>query len=554
MTALALQSRVPLTTRLPTAIVAWRNGRAVTIGEMLADAQRLRLADAPAILNLCSDRYAFLVGFVACLMQGRPCLLPGDRSGARIAELLRADPGIGLLVEDGAAVPPEAAGRPTAAARLLVGGAAEPVAGLLPAPDQVTTIAFTSGSTGAPVAHARSWESQARQIDAVAARFGLAGEAPATLVATVPFGHMYGFETTILLPLRAEVAVHSGTPLYPDDIRRALDSVPGPRVLVTSPVHLRALSGGAALPPLARVISATAPLGADLAAAVEARHATRVEEIYGCTEAGSVASRRTVAGDDWLPFDGIAVEPGGPAGSGAFQARLPATALPVPLADLLAIGDDGCFRLLGRVQDVIKVGGKRASLGALTSALVAVDGVEDGAFVMPEADAHGGATRPVALVVAPRLTPKLVLDGLRRRIDPAFVPRRVVMVPALPRDALGKLPRAAVAALLAAATADEATVTITFAPDHPALPGHFPGRPLMPGVLLLDAVAERARAAFGLGPLAGVAQAKFMGVVPPGAVTTVRLRRRDAARVGFEMRLHGEVISVGELRFAEPLP
>src|SRR5205085_260868 len=79
--------------------------------------------------------------------------------------------------------------------------------------------------------------------------------APAAIVATVPHGHMFGFEMTILLPLRAAVAVHSGTPLYPGDVRAALESVPAPRLLITSPVHLRALAG-AALPAIERVVSA----------------------------------------------------------------------------------------------------------------------------------------------------------------------------------------------------------------------------------------------------------------------------------------------------------
>jgi 3-hydroxymyristoyl/3-hydroxydecanoyl-(acyl carrier protein) dehydratase len=542
-----LEAGLPVTARAPTSIVAWHEGRGITVAELLGDAQLLsrRLPDRGVLINLCANRYAFLVGYVACVLRGRPCLLSGDRTWQRSASLLGAYPDSQFLIDEGTRAPHG----PSIDVPVLSGTLADAPASV-PAPDQVTTIAFTSGSTGEPVPHSRSWGSQARQIDAVSRRFGVTGPTTASIVATVPHGHMFGFETTILLPLRANVAVHTGTPLYPDDIRRQLEAVPSPRILVTSPVHLRALANSsAALPPIQKVISATAPLPVELASRIELAASTQLHEIYGCTEAGSVAGRRTVEGTLWKPFEGLVVEASDRSESGTFQVRLPEMRDAVPLHDLLALEPNGAFQLLGRLDDMIKVGGKRASLAALTSALLAIDGVEDGAFVMPEHADGGSAIRPVALVVAPKLTPKLVLDGLRRRIDPAFVPRRVVMADALPRDPLGKLPKARVAVLLDAASADERSVTIDFPADHPALPGHFPERPLIPGVVLLDAIVRNARAAFELGPLDGVTQAKFMGPVPPGAVTTVGLRRLQPNRVAFEVRLHGEIISTGELRF-----
>ena len=67
--------------------------------------------------------------------------------------------------------------------------------------------------------------------------------------------------------------------------------------------------------------------------------------------------------------------------------------------------------------------------------------------------------------------------------------------------------------------------TLTIAADHPALAGHFPGNPLVPGVVLLDeaiASIERARGgAFGKFRLASV---KFLQPVKPPAMLTVRCR------------------------------
>jgi len=47
--------------------------------------------------------------------------------------------------------------------------------------------------------------------------------------------------------------------------------------------------------------------------------------------------------------------------------------------------------------------------------------------------------RPLAFVVAPTLTARQIIAALRRELEGAFVPRRVIHVPSLPREATGKL-------------------------------------------------------------------------------------------------------------------
>jgi acyl-coenzyme A synthetase/AMP-(fatty) acid ligase len=57
------------------------------------------------------------------------------------------------------------------------------------------------------------------------------------------------------------------------------------------------------------------------------------------------------------------------------------------------------------------------------------------------------AARLTALVVAPGRSAEDILGALRARLDPVFLPRPVVLVPALPRNRLGKLPHGALSAL-----------------------------------------------------------------------------------------------------------
>lgn len=84
--------------------------------------------------------------------------------------------------------------------------------------------------------------------------------------------------------------------------------------------------------------------------------------------------------------------------------------------------------------------------------------------------------------------------------------------------------------------------------DHPCLPGHFPGRPLVPGVVLLERVIEAVEAAHG--PLAGLRlpQAKFLQPLLPGEQAQVELdgiapRWRFRVLRGDTLLAAGEVVA-----------
>src|SRR5262249_53516150 len=116
---------------------------------------------------------------------------------------------------------------------------------------------------------------------------------------------------------------------------------------------------------------------------------------------------------------------------------------PVPMNDVIVAIDDTHFLLHGRTADLVNIAGKRNSLAYLNLQLTAIPGVDDGAFFMPDEQDADGVTRLTAFVVAPTLSPAVVLSALRERIDAVFLPRPLLFVEALPRNATGKLPREA---------------------------------------------------------------------------------------------------------------
>ncbi|GAP64878.1 3-hydroxymyristoyl/3-hydroxydecanoyl-(acylcarrier protein) dehydratase [Mizugakiibacter sediminis] len=84
--------------------------------------------------------------------------------------------------------------------------------------------------------------------------------------------------------------------------------------------------------------------------------------------------------------------------------------------------------------------------------------------------------------------------------------------------------------------------------DHPALPGHFPGRPLVPGVLLLEQVAL-ALARWRGQRLARLVEAKFAAPLRPGEEATVELHEAGA-RVRFAVLRGGTLLARGQIEGA----
>ncbi len=426
--------------------VAWRGQQAVSREAFLTHvaAVAARLPAQAYAINLCADRYLFTVGFAAALLRGQTNLLPPSRL-APVCEEIGAEFSRSYCLTDSLHPDLSLQQHP-----LDLPGDMQAQVPAAPniASDHLAAIVFTSGSTGKARPNPKPWGSLVVGTHAAQRRFGVGRGY--SLIATVPPQHMYGLETSVLLPLISGACVHAGRPFFPEDIRTSLAEMPAPRVLIGTPVHLRAcVEARLQWPDVAFVISATAPLGSALAARVEREWNTRVLEIFGFSEAGSIASRRTVEGDRWHLYDGLTLEPRDEDQyvSGGHVPQ------PVPMSDVVERFPDGSFKLIGRHADLVNIAGKRASLSNLNHKLNEIEGVEDGTFVVPP-ESGTSVTRLAALVVAPALEERAVLAKLAQRIDPAFLPRPLRKVKSLPRNETGKLARAALLAMLERAGTD----------------------------------------------------------------------------------------------------
>ena len=426
----------------PENALAWQNGQPISYSRFLSEVAGLadRLPDMPTVINLADDRYRFLVGFAAALVRGQTTLLPPSRAPRALAQIARAC-GSSYCLADGLET---VEGIP--AFQIPVGGwsaAPNPKVPQIPL-DHPAVVAFTSGSTGSPRPNPKTWGSLVSIARSTGVRLGLKASDHTTVVATVPHQHMYGLEASIMLPLQHGMAFHVGRPLFPEDVRVALAEVPSPRILVTTPLHIMAcVTARTPLPQVEFILSATAPLSVSSAKQAEALFHTSVYEVYGFTEAGSLATRRTVAGKTWHVLDGIALRPE----SNRYFLQAPYLPEPIPFPDLVSLQGPHRFVLYGRGTDLVNIGGHRGSLGDLNHKLSEIEGVQDGTFFLPD-DTGTSITRLTAFVVAPGKSAKQILSALREVIDPVFLPRPLHVVPTLPRNETGKLTREALLGLL----------------------------------------------------------------------------------------------------------
>jgi acyl-coenzyme A synthetase/AMP-(fatty) acid ligase len=416
--------------------LVWRGAVPLAREALLREAAAIAAA-LPAsryIVNLCEQREAFVLAFAASVMAGRTQLMPSARGEAALTEL-RAEYSDSSVITD-EDVQRLRAGAPSAG----------PVPTLVPADeDRLVMIGFTSGSTGKSQPHAKRWRALANSARlnsaAIRAALGLQADEPISVIGTVPAHHMYGIELTVLLPLFAGMGVHSDRPLFPADVTSVLAEPARPRLLVSTPLHLRALAeSGLKFPKIDLIVSATAPLDPALARLVEERLRAPLLEMFGSTETCVFATRRTAQQDVWKVYDNISLE----AGTDSTLVSAAWYEKPQKLMDVLEPrGADG-FVALGRNSDLVEVAGKRASLADITRRLLAVTGVQDAVAFQPDRAAAGVANRVAAVVVSPGVTAKEIASQLSAGLDAVFLPRPLVIVDQIPRDAVGKVARAKV--------------------------------------------------------------------------------------------------------------
>lgn len=301
---------------------------------------------------------------------------------------------------------------------------------------------FTSGSTGAP----KQAPKRMSQIDAEA-RYWVDwfGTRAGHVAGSVSHQHIYGLIFRVAVPVMAGWRSTDRQAFAWETLAAEIT----PRsVVATSPAHLTRIPPGLALPNgrPAFVLSSGQALPLAGARDADALFGAPPLEILGSTETGGVAIRqRRDDAEPWTPLGGVTLNldaegvlnVGSPFAGGETQ----------KMGDRAEILSDGRFRLLARADRVVKIEGKRVSLGRVEAALAALPDIAEAAAL--PLGGEGAETLGAAIVLAAGGREELARLGafrftrqLRRRLsdglEPAERPKRWRFVEAIPVNSQGK--------------------------------------------------------------------------------------------------------------------
>lgn len=477
---------------------------------------------------------------LACVLLGAwragVCVtLPGDQLPGTLARLA---PTMQCWVNDeggAGAVTPDA----------LIG---EPLAAEVLSLDLRCLVLATSGSTGESKLIDKTLAQLANEVDVLEALWGEA-LSDATILGSVSTQHIYGLLFRVLWPLSAGRAIDRKQLPFPEDIQRAT-LAHGRVAWISSPALLKRMGDNLDWAALAgrveKVFSSGGPLAAETSQALQTRLGQAPIEVYGSSETGGVGWRQ--GGDRWTPFPGTQI---GHDTDGSLWVR--SSYLPPGhtehMADAVQIDADG-FRLLGRLDRIVKLEEKRISLPRIEQVLCGHAWVSDARLgVVSGRRASLGALVALSetgIQALRSIGRRALIEALRQTLAPEVEelarPRRWRFVRHLASNSQGKLRQVDVDAQLAADRPRTPIVhrverqddTLSFQLEVPLdlahFSGHFVTAPVLPGVLQIGWAIDLAREHLSFpSDFAGMEVIKFQRLLRPGDESVLELRF-DATR------------------------
>ncbi len=525
-----LENKPLLNPYAPDAVIAFDQNRSISQSDFLQLVHQVKseLPNAIHYINYASNRFDFLVLFCAVTLKGGTNILPPNRNLETLDELKDDFPSA-LVITDVENIESDYLTCLNAQPSPENKSHTDPSLNPTIEPEHLAAIAYTSGSTGKPKPNHKTWRMLSGTAQLLGERFLSSNKANETqlnheLIATVPPQHMYGLETSIFMTLQCQAKLYIGETFYPQDLSLACSSSSS-ATLITTPVHLNLLcKSKESFPNIRQVISATAMLDESLALQSEKRFNAPVNEIYGFTEAGSVATRRNLDGPDWQLLPSMHLEIQGAHSDTNHSHKVFGPQLNEPVLTLDRIiyqAENNTFTLQGRAEDIINVAGKRASLSDLNLRLNQIDGVDDGLIFMPDSESSHSwkhIQRPVAMVVSD-LNKKEIQKQLSFQIDSVFIPRQIYYVTSIPRNETGKPAKRDVNELyleLKAKNQENDKLSIKIHLEHDCFKGHFPGDPLVPAALLTQWVIDKLSTAYPQLIIQQASSLKFLAPAKPG--------------------------------------
>lgn len=511
------------------------------------------------------DAASFLAILCALWQLSRTACVPGDALPGTVARLKdRVDGFVGQFdFSDAIQVPLSA--QPTSAAEAIDWQVIPPQHTLLEV--------YTSGSTGDPKAFTKTLQMIADELQALQAL--QLDTQPSKVIATVSHQHLYGMTFRLFRPFVSGVLFSTYLTEYLEDV--IADVGEGEIFsLISSPAHLSRfnehLNWKAIQGCCAEVISSAAPLKRKDSLLVQAVLNAPVKEVYGSSETGAIAWRMqaTKAKGDaaWQPLSHLSLSS---STDDTLLVEVQTNKQTVALGDQVRFNRDGSFDLLGRVDQLVKVEGKRVSLLAVEKLLENISLVSE-AKVVTLSNKRVEVAAVLCLselgieTLAQQGKKFLVTQlkfALKSYLEPVAIPRRWRFVSAFPTNTQGKLTIPLLTAMFVekqpqypqvlSVKQQETSVQIQcYIPKNLLyFDGHFDAQSVLPGVVQVHWATVFAKQYLKFnGGFQSLEKIKFQKVIFPDLVVTLLLSfDAESKKLTFSYQSCSEVFSSGKISY-----
>ena len=434
--------------------------------------------------------------------------------------------------------------------------------------NQAQVYFYTSGSTGQPKKIPRTLQQLFNEVCGLDASFALPEQAVA--IATVSHQHIYGLLFKLLWPLASGRSFYQQQLAFPEDvadIQKKISHLQLPNYVISSPALLKRWTNDVLLQDCITVYSS----GGKLDAGVRPYLNSPITEVFGSSETGGIAHRQQ---DDalWIPFANVDIQ-------AVEQQELAVKTNHAFSTDWILTGDKveqvettnpkSPFRLLGRLDRIVKLEEKRLSLDAIElkiSDLVAVQQchvlvyekehrqiLAAVAVLTDEARQHLQEIGKAAFVAQ-------LKKQLSEKLESIAIPRQWRFLSLMPQNAQSKLNKQYLKSLfqpmllpvvLTQQIYDEQLhLALEFSPELECFKGHFPNFPIYPGVGQIGFIQHFAKQHWAdLQWCNGFEQLKFQDLIRPYQCVDLSLVRK-AHKVSFELKQHDKTLASGRLLFA----
>ncbi|AOA59292.1 AMP-binding protein [Acinetobacter larvae] len=424
---------------------------------------------------------------------------------------------------------------------------------------------FTSGSTGVAKQIPRNLKQLLLEVQGLEEHFSLADHAIA--VASVSHQHIYGLLFKLLWPLSSGRGFYRKQLAFPEDIVQAqtqLQQRAYANYVVASPAVLKRWGADVRLQRCQLLLSS----GGRLPSGVRAEVGHDIVEILGSSETGGIAYRQQ---DEalWQAFANVKIA--------AQQEQLLVKTAHAYQQDWIATGDridlvgaaqTGSFRLLGRVDRIVKLEEKRISLDEIEHEIQQLAEVEQCHVLLLTHQQRQLLAAVVVLTATARH--QLIQEGkaacvkalkhqLQQRLEGIAIPKKWRFLQQLPQNAQAKLSAQQMRDLFVAqdlpvlltqqTSSDAITLTLEFPPELRCFVGHFPDYPIYPGVGQIAFIQSFAKNHWSdLGACCALEQIKFQKVIQPYALCDLQLQRKHN-KIIFSLTQHDDMLASGRLVF-----